>query len=255
MKANNNHLLICFMLMLVGCFTVRAQQIMLNGKITYERKYNLLKDLEEQNADEEDNVWFEQMKKSLPKYKIDLFELTFSKKQSVYNTLQEDENPALRWYKTITEVSQKTVFESDSTWANRTVYDKTYLIADSISKPVWKLTGEYREIAGFTCRKATTIIYDSVYVIAFYTDAIPLSGGPDFFAGLPGMILGVAIPRMHTTIFAIKVNTAVLTEADFVFKSKKKAVKVNREGYRMDLSSNTEQWGKYGNRFVLKALF
>jgi GLPGLI family protein len=255
MKANNNHLLICFMLMLVGCFTVRAQQIMLNGKIIYERKYNLLKDLEEQNADEEDNVWFEQMKKSLPKYKIDLFELTFSKKQSVYNTLQEDENPALRWYKTITEVSQKTVFESDSTWANRTIYDKTYLIADSISKPVWKLTGEYREIAGFTCRKATTIIYDSVYVIAFYTDAIPLSGGPDFFAGLPGMILGVAIPRMHTTIFAIKVNTAVLTEADFVFKSKKKAVKVNREGYRMDLSSNTEQWGKYGNRFVLKALF
>ncbi|MFN3446224.1 MAG: GLPGLI family protein [Bacteroidia bacterium] len=255
MKTNNNHLLICFVLILVLSVHAHAQQIMLNGKITYERKYSLLKDLEEQNKDEEDNVWFEQMKKNLPKYKIDLFELTFSKKQAVYNTLQEDENPMLRWYKTITEVSQKTVFDSDSTWANRTVYDKTYLIADSISKPIWKLTGEYREIAGHTCRRATTILYDSVYVIAFYTDAIPVSGGPEFFSGLPGMVLGVVIPRMHTTIFATKVNTAVLTEADFVFKSKKKAVKVNREGYRNDLSSNTEQWGKYGNRFVLKALF
>lgn len=255
MKTKNSHLLLCFVLMLVLSGHAQAQQIMLNGKITYERKYSLLKDLEEQNKDEEDNVWFEQMKKNLPKYKIDLFELTFSKKQAVYNTLQEDENPMLRWYKTITEVSQKTVFDSDSTWANRTVYDKTYLIADSISKPIWKLTGEYREIAGHTCRRATTILYDSVYVIAFYTDAIPVSGGPEFFSGLPGMVLGVVIPRMHTTIFATKVNTAVLTEADFVFKSKKKAVKVNREGYRNDLSSNTEQWGKYGNRFVLKALF
>jgi GLPGLI family protein len=255
MKTKNSYLLLCFVLMLVLSGFTHAQQIMLNGKITYERKYNLLKDLEEQNKDDDDNVWFEQMKKNLPKYKIDLFELTFSKKQSVYNTLQEDENPMLRWYKTITDVSQKTVFESDSTWANRTVYDKMYLIADSISKPIWKLTGEYREIAGHTCRRATTILYDSVYVIAFYTDAIPVSGGPEFFSGLPGMVLGVVIPRMHTTIFATKVNTAVLTEADFVFKSKKKAIRVSREGYRLDLSSNTEQWGKYGNRFVLKALF
>jgi GLPGLI family protein len=255
MKTKNSHLLCFLVLMLILSMNTYAQQIMLNGKITYERKYNLLKDLEEQNEGEEDNVWFSQMKKTLPKYKIDLFELTFSKKQSVYNTFQEDENPTLRWYKTITEVSQKTLFDSDSTWANRTVYDKTYLIADSISKPVWKLTGEYREIAGYTCRRATTILYDSVYVIAFYTDDIPVSGGPEFFSSLPGMILGVVIPRMHTTIFATKVNSAVLTEADFVFKSKKKAVKVNREGYRNDLSSNTEQWGKYGNRFVLKALF
>ncbi len=255
MITKNSHLLLCFMLLFALNEITQAQQIMLNGKVTYERKYNILRDLEEQNKDEEDNVWFEQMKKSLPKYKIDLFELTFSKKQAVYNTLQEDENPMLRWYKNITEVSQKTVFESDSSWANRTVYDKSYLITDSISKPIWKLTGEYREIAGYTCRRATTILYDSVYVIAFYTDAIPLSGGPDFFAGLPGMILGVAIPRMHTTIFATKIITANLTEADFVFKSKKKAVKVNREGYRLDLSSDTERWGKYGNRFVLKALF
>jgi GLPGLI family protein len=255
MKTKNSHLLLCFVLMIVLSGFAHAQQILLNGKITYERKYSIIKDLEEQNADDEENVWFEQMKKNLPKYKIDFFELTFSKKLLIYNTLQEDENPMLRWYKTITDVSQKTIFESDSSWANRTVYDKTYLVADSISKPIWKLTGEYREIAGFTCRKATAIVYDSVYVIAFYTDAIPLSGGPDLFAGLPGMILGVAMPRMHTTIFATKINTATLTEDDFVFKTPKKALKVNREGYRTDLSTNTERWGKYGNRFVLKAMF
>ena len=232
-----------------------AQQIMLNGKITFERKFSVLKDFEEQYKDEQQNSWYESRRKMLPKYKTDVFELTFSKKQAIYKTVLEDENPVLRWDKTITELTQKTMFDKDSTWANRTVYDKQYIVADSISKPTWKFIDEYREIAGYSCRKATTIIYDSVYIIAFYTDAIPLSGGPDLYAGLPGMILGVVIPRLNTTIFATKVANATVTELDFDFKIKRKSKLVNREGYRLDLFSNTERWGSYGERFVLKALF
>ena len=232
-----------------------AQQIMLNGKITFERNFSVLKDYKEQNKEDEGDVWYESYVKKLPKYKTDIFELTFSKKQSIYKTVLEDENPVLRWNKTITEYTQKTILDKDSTWANRTVYDKEYTVVDSISKPVWKFTGEYRDIAGYSCRKATTILYDSVYVIAFYTDAIPLSVGPDLYAGLPGMILGVVIPRLNTTIFATKVANATVTEGDFDFKIKRKSKLVNREEYRLDLFSNTERWGSYGERFVLKALF
>ncbi len=233
-----------------------AQQPLLSGRITFEKNFSVIKAMDaDKDEDDEDNTWYIEMRKKLPKYKTDIFQLNFNVKQTLYTTLLEDENPLLRWHKTITELSQKTVFEKDSTWANRTVYDKTYLVADSISEPVWKLTGEYREIAGFNCRRATTILYDSVYVIAFFTDAIPLPGGPDLFAGLPGMILGVVIPRMHTTIFATKVEAAALTDADFIIKFPRKPNLVNREGYRKDLSGNIERWGSYGNKFVLKALF
>lgn len=245
---------VLFFLFLQG-FMVQAQQLVLTGRIMFERKQNVLKAMDEEQGDRTDDVWYTEMRKKMPQYKTDLFQLNFSTRQTLYTTVQEDETPILRWQKTVTELTQKTIFASDSTWANRTVYDKTYVVADSIMKPEWKLTGEYREIAGYTCRRAVTILYDSVYVIAFYTDAIPVGGGPDLFAGLPGMILGVVIPRLHITLFATRVEPAALTENDFAYRTKRKSIFLNREAYRMDLSENTERWGSYGTRFVLKALF
>jgi GLPGLI family protein len=70
----------------------------------------------------------------------------------------------------------------------------------------WKITNEPRTIAGFECRKAVARIFDSVVVIAFYTDEIMPSSGPESFGGLPGMILGLAIPRLHTTWYATKLE-------------------------------------------------
>jgi GLPGLI family protein len=248
--------LTCIMILLLLLQTnTFAQQILLNGKITFERKLNVIKAMDEEREDDDDNEWYSEMRKKLPKYKTDVYQLNFNTRQTLYTTIQEDEHPMLRWQKTVTELTQKTVFGTDSTWANRTVFDKTYVVADSIMKPQWKFTGEYREIAGYNCRRATTILYDSVYVIAFYTDAIPLSGGPDMFAGLPGMILGVVIPRLNTTIFATKVESAALTETDFTYKRPRKAAVFNRAGYRNDIYTNTERWGSYANRFLLKALF
>jgi GLPGLI family protein len=60
-------------------------------------------------------------------------------------------------------------------------------------------------IAGFNCRKAVSTIFDSVYVFAFYTDEIMISGGPASINGLPGMIMGVTIPRLYTSWIATKV--------------------------------------------------
>jgi GLPGLI family protein len=55
----------------------------------------------------------------------------------------------------------------------------------------WKLSpNETREFAGFMCRKATGVIFDSVYVFAFYTDEITVSGGPMGLHGLPGYDYG-----------------------------------------------------------------
>jgi len=62
------------------------------------------------------------------------------------------------------------------------------------------------------CRKAVGILFDTVTVFAFYTDEIVISGGPEGINGLPGMILGVGIPRLHTTWFATKVS--ILNDGD-----------------------------------------
>jgi GLPGLI family protein len=49
-------------------------------------------------------------------------------------------------------------------------------------------------------------------VVAFYTDEIIPSGGPESFGGMPGMILGLSIPRLYTTWFATKLE--VLNDQD-----------------------------------------
>jgi len=78
--------------------------------------------------------------------------------------------------------------------SQKSVFETTYNIQESLRNAKWKITSDKRTMAGFECRKATTTIMDSVYVFAFYTDRIVPRGGPESFARLPGMILGIAIP-------------------------------------------------------------
>ncbi len=96
-------------------------------------------------------------------------------------------------------------------------------IQDSLTNVTWKLTNEYRNIAGYDCRRANGVTLDSVYVVAFYTDQIPISAGPSTVHGLPGMILGLVIPEQHFNIYASKVEMSAPTVKADIFKKKAKA--------------------------------
>ena len=109
------------------------------------------------------------------------------------------------------------------------VFGDNFLISDSIRDIKWKITSETREIAGYQCRRANAIIMDSVYVVAFYTDQIHISGGPESFAGLPGMILGVALPHDNLTWFATKVTLTTVPAASVVPPKRGKVY--NRVGF------------------------
>lgn len=84
--------------------------------------------------------------------------------------------------------------------------DENYLLTDSLTEITWRFTDEYRNIAGFECRRVNGATKDSLYLIAYYTDQIPVSAGPALSHGLPGMILGLVIPEMHIHYWATFVN-------------------------------------------------
>ncbi len=88
------------------------------------------------------------------------------------------------------------------------VLGESYRIKDFNPIVKWKITDEVREIAGFECNRAETILYDSIYVIAFFSNRIESTGGPLGFSGLPGMILGIVVPRLNLTLFATKLELA-----------------------------------------------
>ena len=188
--------------------SVNAQSLFITkGKIEFEKKVNVWKDIDSWSDDGDGNDWLQTMKKIIPQFELSYFNLLF---------------------------------------------DNTFLIQDSSRKIDWRITGEQRTIAGFECRKAVGRIMDSVYVIAFYTDQITTNGGPESFNGLPGMILGVAIPRINTTWFATKLELVEVKPQDLTAPVKGK--KVDQASLLKQLQGPMKDWGKSGQRNIWKIM-
>ena len=235
---------------LVVLFTavqLNAQAIFLGeGKIEFERKINVHRQFD---VDENDS-WFKEYVSRLPKIFTSYFNLSFGDNKTIYKPGREGDNPRpVSWG--IGPAKENVVvkdFNTQKVTSSKKVFEETYLVQDSMPAIEWKITNETRTIANFECRKAVGIICDSVYVVAFYTEEITISGGPESFSGLPGMILGIAIPRLYTTWFATKVELVAPTGKDFTTPTKGK--KANQKEIEKTLQSAIKDWGKEGQRNI-----
>jgi GLPGLI family protein len=217
-----------------------------SGFIEYERRMNQFSFYDKED---DESIWIQEMKKTFPKVVSDLYHLYFNSEKTVYKLGAENSNNKYVWGRKPgnADVIVRNV-NSNSIAIQRDVFEQTYLIKDSVRKSEWRMTNETRTIAGFECRKAVTTICDSVYVVAFYTDEITVSGGPESFGGLPGMILGLAVPRLQTTWFATKV--IVQQPAEAVLNPKQKGKTVTWEAFQKELNKAVGDWGKYGTKVI-----
>ena len=235
-------------ILLFGAIIANAQSIFLaKGKIEFERKINVHRQFESDN--EEDAAWYKEFVTKLPKFHTSYFDLYFSDDKTVYKHNRDGDGPKNFWGIGPAKENNISVdlAKGVATSAKR-VYEQNYLVQDSVRKLEWKMSDETRTIAGFECRKAVARICDSVYVVAFYTEEILVSGGPESFNGLPGMILGIAIPRLYTTWFATKVQLVEPTNTDLAAPTRGK--KVNQKSLEATLQSSLKDWGKEGQRNI-----
>lgn len=220
------------------------------GVIEFEKRVNiyaLIKDQVKRNP----NVSYyaqaqEDYQKKNPQFKILKSSLTFSKDQTLYQPTSEEliTNSFFDFESSNQNNIIATNTAAGTSVAQKKVFDETYLLSDSTRKINWKITNEFRNIAGYDCRRANALIMDSVYVVAFYTDEIPLSGGPESFTGLPGMILGVALPYEHITWFATAVTDAPVTDVKQL-KAPSKGKPVNSKQLTTILKGATKDWGNW----------
>ena len=73
---------------------------------------------------------------------------------------------------------------------NQSIVTKIFFIEENLPLQKWNLIDESKKINNFICKKATTTFRGRNY-IAWYTEDIPIIGGPWKFDGLPGLILEV----------------------------------------------------------------
>jgi len=91
--------------------------------------------------------------------------------------------------------------------SQKEVGEKTFLMKDSLPNIEWRIYDETRNIAGYTCHKAMARYADSIVIVAFFTEQLGASIGPESINGLPGTILGLVIPKLETTWLATSVES------------------------------------------------
>lgn len=185
-----------------------GQDFLSKGEIEFEVKTNIKKKIG--NA-----PWAEQFKDMLPQFKTAYFKFTFGGNKSIYQFDRWAEGPkAPEWMR---KDDEQDIYyfdhSTDKISQQKIMFGSEFMMQDSIPKISWRLTNESRQIAGFNCRKAIGVIMDSVYVFAFYTEEIMISGGPCTINGLPGMVLGLTVPRLYTSFIATKVKVGGVDEA------------------------------------------
>ncbi|WP_300601940.1 GLPGLI family protein [Niabella sp.] len=236
----------------------QGDQFLLTGKVTFERKINakaVMADMLPVKAIKEPD--YQKYVTENPQFKTSNFFLFYDKDKTDFFPESPQKMTPVSNDEWFAMVSNDNLVQTDLTKRNyvatKKVFGTTYNLEDSLKKINWKITNEYRTIAGYECRRANAVIRDSIYVVAFYTSEIHVSGGPESFNGLPGMILGLALPHDHVSWFATAVTQI---PADY----KRSDIAQGKGGrntigqYEAKIGEMIKQWGPAGGIIFRKVL-
>ena len=196
------------------------------GTVVYERTMQLQLRINDDNA-------IEQM---LPKTRTDKFELTFGNNQSLWKHVDEEENNdefgGGGMQIKMVGPGQNDILFCDFNNARRIeqreLFDKKFVVEDSIRKLNWRLTGESQTFLGHPCQKATAQritqrmqmnidngkmerkeVADTNNIVAWFTSDIPVSAGPEVQGQLPGLILALEINDGRMVYKALEISPKV----------------------------------------------
>jgi len=203
-------LIVCFFLLSGGSLWAQNRHFITSGVIEFERTANMFALVKKKVTQHsmENKPYYERYLRTESQFRKLKSTLTFDVNTTLFTPVAAETN--VYWWYDSPMANQLNIVFSDvkngTSAIQKEFYERTYLVKDIIRKIKWKITEESREIAGYKCRRANGIMLDSIYVVAFYTDKIHVSGGPESFNGLPGMILGVAVPHENVSWFATKIT-------------------------------------------------
>ena len=240
-------------------FTSAIAQVK-EGKLIFERKVNMHKMITDP-----------EMRARIPEFRTDKFELLFNEQASMFKTIVEEEaldpfansggggGGGVRFAFRMPETATYTDIPNQMQYESRSLFEKEFLIVDSLKPNNWKLSEETKTIAKFVCKKATTMIVPQqmsmrfgggrnrnnadttapvkpkeIELVVWYTESIPVSVGPDAYAGLPGAILEVDSDN----------GGNVITATEFTAKYAAKELKQPTKGDKMNRAQFAESMKK-----------
>lgn len=195
--------------LIIVCSGIKAQNnpLIYAGKIEFEKRINVHAVIDEMiKSDPVTQPELEGRKKGVTQFYTETFALYFNKSTSLYRQTGSAGKMPFVFLKNLVVYSS---LEAQTRLSEKEIAGEKFVVSDSVRKIQWRITNETRTIAGFECRRANALIFDSVYVVAFFSGDIVPSGGPDTFNGLPGMILQVILPHEHISWTAKTVSLEI----------------------------------------------
>jgi len=240
------------------------------GKVVYERTMQIQIHINDNDA----------ISQMLPKTRTDKFELTFGNNLSLWKHAEEEiENTEFSgdgMQINMVGPGQNDIVFHDFNKARRVdqreMFDKKFIVEDSIRKLNWKLTGETQSILGHVCQKAITQrigrrmqmsmdngkmerkeITDTSTIVAWFTTDIPVPAGPEVQGQLPGLILALDMNDGRMVYKAIEISPKFDLAS---VKEPTKGKKVTPEEFTSERNKMMEEMQKNmqgsGNRFIIR---
>ena len=174
----------------------------------------------------------------MPRSRTDQFELLFTPQHSLYQFLPNAAaDEGANTFAGGGVVVQMRTNNNEVTYVNyangtrveqREMFDKSFVVLDSVQKVQWKLSEETKPVLNFTARKASGFsvvsrprvtmengemkretVTDTVPVVAWYTTEVPVPTGPNYQGQLPGLIVELDINNGQTVTKAIEFSPKV----------------------------------------------
>jgi len=158
------------------------------------------------------------LEQQMPSSRTDKFELSFANNQTLWKQAESENSDDNVFGGDGAQIRMVVAGNDDVLFCNlesgkrvekRELFDKSFIIDDTLAKLKWKMTGETKSILNHNCMKATatriskrmnmnmdngkmvrTEVDDTSNIVAWFAPDIPVSAGPSEFQGqLPGLIL------------------------------------------------------------------
>jgi GLPGLI family protein len=214
---------------------------------------------------------------NMPQSRTDHYELTFGNNQSLWQVIPETEGDGgtvsgpgfVMRMGGMNDVIHFN-FTTGKRVDQRELFDREFLVEDSVRKLAWKISEETREILGHTARKATAqrieqrprvtmengemkreMVWDTSAVVAWFTTDVPVPAGPQEFQGsLPGLILELDVNRGRIVYKAVELSPKVNVSS---IKEPKGGKRVTAAEYAKERDALMEEMRKNnpgGNRTI-----
>jgi len=250
--------------------TLTAQQT--QGKVTYNRTVKLQMSFAGMPGG---------LEQQLPSSRTDKYELVFGNNQSLWKQGEQEPEEEQSFGDGGMQIRMVVAGSNDVLYCNfdnsrrvekREMFDKTFIVDDTITKLKWKMTSESKSILNHNCMKAEAVriskrmtmnmdngkmerkeIDDTAKIVAWFAMDIPVSAGPSEFQGqLPGLILELDVRNGDQVYLATGItettDLAVIKEPTGKKKYTQEEFKIERDKMLEEMNRNNGG----GNRRVIR---